>query len=51
MLGTGFIAAAIIDFRVFSSNNAAPWFGELRMILSLGVIAALLMALVLGTYF
>lgn len=50
-LCAGFFAAAIVDFRTFSSNNAAPWFGRLRLILSLGVIAALSAAMALGADF
>lgn len=51
LLIIGFLAAAIIDFRVFSSNIDNTWFGGLRTVLSFGAITALLLTLSLGEIF
>jgi hypothetical protein len=51
LLITGFLAAAIIDFRVFTSNSNNTWFGGLRTVLSIGTITALLLTLSLGEIF
>ena len=51
LLVIGFLAAAIIDFRIFSFNNYTPWFGRLRTVLSIGTITALLLTLSFGKIF
>ena len=51
VLVTGFLVAAIIDFRVFTSTIHNTWFGELRTVLSIGTITALLLTLLLGEIF
>ena len=45
------LAAEIIDFRVFSSNNATTWFGGLLTILSIGAISALLLTQAFDGFF
>ena len=47
----GFLAAAIIDFRIFSINLNNSWFGGLRTVLSIGTISALLLTLSFGYIF
>jgi hypothetical protein len=51
LLVTGFLAAAIIDFRIFTPNSDNTWFGGLRTVLSIGTIIALLLTLSLGGIF
>jgi hypothetical protein len=51
LLIIGFLAAAIIDFRIFVSNNSNAWFGMLRTVLSIGTITALLLTLSFGNIF
>ena len=50
MLIFGFLATAIIDFRIFASNRDNAWFGKLRTILSIGAITALLLTLSFGSF-
>lgn len=47
----GFLAAAIIDFRIFANNLNIIWFGRLRTVLSIGTISALLLTLLFGYIF
>ena len=51
LLVIGFLAAAIIDFRIFASNIDNAWFGKLRTVLSIGTITALLLTLSFGNIF
>lgn len=46
-----FTATAIVDHHIFASDSDNAWFGKLRTILSIGAIAALLLALLLGSFF
>jgi hypothetical protein len=51
LLVIGFLAAAIIDFRIFASSIDNAWFGKLRTVLSIGTITALLLTLSFGNIF
>ena len=51
MLIIGFIAAAIIDFRLFSTDGDSTWFVRLRTILSIGSITSMLLTLTFGNVF
>lgn len=48
VLLTGFVAAAVIDYRIFAFAKVTSWFGLLRTILSAGAIFALLLTLIFG---
>jgi len=51
VLVSGFLTAAVIDFRIFTADNATVWFARLRTILSAGAVSALLFTLAISAEF
>lgn len=47
----GFVAAGVIDFRIFNADNATVWFARLRTILTIGAVSALLFTLATSAWF